>query len=212
MRSYAAARKLFNILEFLSWIVIVLGLIVAFGGATAGANFGMAAGGLQAIIASLPGVALSLAGLYGLILVQISRASVDSAEYAQQSLKIAREQLEISREAQLRARAQPIAYPTTKPSTAVNTTDQSASPEESGGVSYADRAGVSSPEAATNGIDASSGPEAVVTAKPNALEYKPSTPLVDVSDQISYSSGKYFVGSRKFWSRSEAEAYAREQL
>ncbi|MFC3615621.1 hypothetical protein ACFORG_17830 [Lutimaribacter marinistellae] len=37
-------------------------------------------------------------GFLGLVAVQIGRAGVDSAEYAQQNLKIAREQLEISRQ------------------------------------------------------------------------------------------------------------------
>ena len=208
MRSYEAARRMFNVQEFISWAVILLGAIVAFGGATVGGAFGPAAGGIQAIIAAVPGLVLSLAGIYGLAFVQISRAGVDSAEYAQQSLKIAREQLEISREAQLRARAQPIAYPVSKPAAEDGSKGAPAPSEEVGGASYADRR--ASPEATH--IEDQPNAQALESSNPNALAFTPSVPLVDVSEQISYNSGKYFVAGKKFWSRSEAEAYAREQL
>ena len=46
----------------------------------------------------IPGFAIMFLGFIGLVWTQMGRASIDSAEYAQQSLQLAREQLEISKQ------------------------------------------------------------------------------------------------------------------
>lgn len=98
MRSYEAARGLFSFLAICSWIVIVVGGIIALGGMSAGSSFGRNAGAMQAVMGAAPGVILAMLGFFGLALVQMGRASVDSAEYGQQSLQVAREQLEVSKQ------------------------------------------------------------------------------------------------------------------
>lgn len=101
MRSYEAARKLFSFLGFCAWCLIVVGILAAIGGigaATqlAGNGFGRPDPGLAALIAAIPGAGIALAGILCLALVQMGRATVDTAELTQQMLKVARDQLEIS--------------------------------------------------------------------------------------------------------------------
>ncbi|WP_424991371.1 hypothetical protein [Fluviibacterium sp. S390] len=100
MRSYETARSLFSFLGFCSWVVIVIGAGAAFmGGAAVGAtSFNNTPNIMQIALAAAPGVAILLLGLFGLALVQMGRAGVDSAEYGQQMLSVARNQLDISQQ------------------------------------------------------------------------------------------------------------------
>ena len=87
MRSYEAARGLFSFLAVCSWGIIVVGGIVAVTAfAAVGSALGGSPGDMKLLLAALPGVGISLVGLYGLAMVQMARAGVDSAEYGQQSL------------------------------------------------------------------------------------------------------------------------------
>lgn len=92
MRSYAIARGYFSIFGFLNWFVIVLGILVTLAGMWMTYSLG------QALLAAGPGLLIVLAGLYGLVLVQIGRAGVDSAEYGQQSLQLARDQFQMTKQ------------------------------------------------------------------------------------------------------------------
>lgn len=94
-RSYEVARKIFSILEFVGWCVVVLGLIAGFvmvEGAGRYASEG------QQFLLFLSGASGSIVGLFLVGLVQFFRACVDGAEYAQQGLYVAREQLDVSRQ------------------------------------------------------------------------------------------------------------------
>ncbi|MCE8540135.1 hypothetical protein KBY27_21950 [Ruegeria pomeroyi] len=101
MQSYAAARNLFSFLGFCAWCLILAGGGLAFvSGSTVAemTRYGQM-NELKVVMALIPGLGISLVGLLCLALVQIGRASVDSAEYGQQALKVARDQLEVSRQA-----------------------------------------------------------------------------------------------------------------
>lgn len=104
MRSYETARKHFSALEIFSWCVVAAGVLTALGGAGMGsqANFLGGRSGGMALLAALPGLRLAFLGYLGVIGAQIGRAGVDSAEYGQQALAVAREQLAISRNAAIR--------------------------------------------------------------------------------------------------------------
>ena len=95
MRSYEAARSLFSFLAFCAWSVVILGVLVALIGAGGGSRYGGAGAGLLAMV---PGIGICLAGLLLVAFVQMGRANVDTAEYTQQMLKIARDQLEVSQQ------------------------------------------------------------------------------------------------------------------
>lgn len=108
MRSYEAARTYFSILGFISWCVIGVGAIVAFYAMMqmdqSSRNVGaMGLGGsppqfLNVTIFVL-GLWIAFSGFLGLVVAQVGRAGVDTAEYTQQGLKVARDQLEVSRQA-----------------------------------------------------------------------------------------------------------------
>lgn len=100
MKSYGAARFYFGVLEFLSWCIIILGALVAIGAIMALGQISRNIGGssMAGLAGLIPGVSLVFAGFFGLVSAQTGRAGVDSAEYGQQSLKITREQLAISKQ------------------------------------------------------------------------------------------------------------------
>ena len=116
MRSYEAARGLFSFLGICSWgIIIVSGIVAMAATAAIGSAMGGNAAGMKLLLAALPGAGISLLGLYGLALVQMARAGVDSAEYGQQSLGVARQQLEVSRETLTQGKQLAASYAALKP-------------------------------------------------------------------------------------------------
>lgn len=101
MISYQAARSYFSVLAFLSWCVIIIGglvALVAFG-AVGQMSRGYGGSSMAGLAGMVPGLGIMFAGFMGLVLVQIGRAGVDTAEYTQQMLQISRDQLEVSKEA-----------------------------------------------------------------------------------------------------------------
>lgn len=100
MRSYHAARAVFSLFSTLAWIVILAGgalAVISSGLAMERASFG---GGneMVALMAAIPGAILSLLGFVMLVLSQIGRAGVDTAEYSQQMLQVSRDHMEVSRQ------------------------------------------------------------------------------------------------------------------
>jgi hypothetical protein len=96
MRSYQASRNIFGFIEFLSWASLVIGgVCIVFAMNALGSNsFGRIDPG---VFAGIPGVILILYGLLGIMIAQTARASVDTAELTGQMLKVARDQLEVSK-------------------------------------------------------------------------------------------------------------------
>lgn len=95
MRSYEAARSLFSFLAFIAWSVVVIGVIVALISAAGASRFGGSAAGLLAMV---PGIGIGITGFILVAFVQMGRATVDTAEYTQQMLKLSRDRLEISKQ------------------------------------------------------------------------------------------------------------------
>ena len=96
MRSYEVARKLFSFLEVVAWLGVVGGILLFFT-SPAGRDAGI---GIIGVLApAFLGVFLTIASLFMVAMVQVGRATVDSAEYGQQSLDIARKQLAVSQQA-----------------------------------------------------------------------------------------------------------------
>ena len=96
MRSYGTARGLFSLLSFVAWSMIFIGVFVA---VMAAGNTSQYAPKMLTIAIAIFGVTFAVFGLFLLAIIQNSRATVDNAEYTQQMLKIARDQLAVSREA-----------------------------------------------------------------------------------------------------------------
>lgn len=98
MRSYEVARNLFSFLEFVAWIVVVGGALLALVGFTQlRSEFQLNGTFGYAVI--VIGVFASFMGLLGVAGVQMARATVDTAELTQQILKTTRDHLAVSRQA-----------------------------------------------------------------------------------------------------------------
>lgn len=95
MRNYEMARFVFLLLEFFAWLGVAAGVMITFG-VTGLAARGFGASGL---VAAIPGIAITIAALLCVAIVQNGRAAVDTAELTQQMLKVARDQLEVSKQA-----------------------------------------------------------------------------------------------------------------
>jgi hypothetical protein len=102
LRSYEVARKTFSFLEFIGWSVVVIGIITGFALVESADRY---ATDSQKFLLFLIGAGASMVGLFMVGSVQNWRAGVDSAEYGQQALRIAREQLEISKQSLKRGQA-----------------------------------------------------------------------------------------------------------
>ena len=101
MRSYEAARSLFSVISFFSWFLIAGGIILIFVGGNMGSDlsrFNRAPEIIGLVMGAVPGLATTIIGFFSLVMSQLGRASVDSAEYGQQMLQIARDQLDVSRQ------------------------------------------------------------------------------------------------------------------
>ena len=101
MRKYRAGYLVLAILAFICWILIIFGVIMILTGIVNMADMrsrmfinNMLAGGIFST-----GVMFVVIGLIGLALDQLGRAVFDSAEINQLQLKVARDQLEVSRQA-----------------------------------------------------------------------------------------------------------------
>ena len=136
MRSYEAARSLFSFLGFIAWSVVVLGVLVALVSAAGGSRFGGAGAGLLAMV---PGVAIGIAGFILVAFVQMGRATVDTAEYTQQMLKIARDQLDVSKQGLNQGKVLEQGFAALK-----------SAPEERPAASFADTTSDASPTKASN--------------------------------------------------------------
>jgi len=95
MRNYEVARKIFSFMEFCGWSLVVIGGLVGVGMAASVGGYG---GAGAAITSFLIGGLIAAVGLIFVGFVQAGRATVDTAEYTQQMLQIARDQLEVSRQ------------------------------------------------------------------------------------------------------------------
>lgn len=94
MQSYSAARTYFNIIEMIAWAAVILGFIIGSSGYAAFASIG---GGAFAVVGMVPGIVVSFLGFLGVVAVQSSVATVDSAENSRETLRIAREQLRLAK-------------------------------------------------------------------------------------------------------------------
>jgi hypothetical protein len=146
MRSYQASRNIFGFIEFLSWASLVIGgVCIVFAMNALGSNsFGRIDPG---VFAGIPGVILILYGLLGIMIAQTARASVDTAELTGQMLKVARDQLEVSKATLRGGNAPASSFDTLQPA-----------PQAAPSVSYA-------------GLQSTQDPRDAVPAAPEQISY-----------------------------------------
>lgn len=221
MRSYEAARGLFSFLAVCSWGIIIVGGIVAL---AAGAALSSGLGGnpsvVKLLVAFMPGAGISFVGLYGLALVQMARAGVDNAEYGQQALGVARQQLEVSQQALAQGKQLAASYAALKPQQVAGSNNGATANETADQVhenpSFANRPGdsASPPNTAIAAKATSKLPEPAPEATLEDLQANPlETELAAVNGgaataQVEYRKGMWHVGSRTFQSETPARNYA----
>jgi uncharacterized membrane protein len=98
MRSYHAARAVFTLFSTLAWILILVGIVAVFGGFSAGRQINPYNPDLGVALVAVPGALVSIFGFVMLVLAQMGRAGVDTAEYSQQMLKASRDHMEVSQQ------------------------------------------------------------------------------------------------------------------
>lgn len=91
MHEYRTARTIFGFVEFCIWSLTVVGAALAYAG-LAGGDIILSGGG---VIAMMPGLAMAFYGIVGVMLVQIGRASVDTAEMTGKLLANSESQLRL---------------------------------------------------------------------------------------------------------------------
>ncbi|MFM2339731.1 MAG: hypothetical protein RLZZ360_367 [Candidatus Parcubacteria bacterium] len=98
MRSYHAARAVFSLFSGLAWTVILIGILAVFLGIARGRSINPYNPDLGAAVVAIPGVLAVVFGLVMLVMAQMGRAGVDTAEYSQQMLQASRDHMEVSRQ------------------------------------------------------------------------------------------------------------------
>ncbi|HFE38745.1 MAG TPA: hypothetical protein ENK06_10080 [Gammaproteobacteria bacterium] len=86
---YEVARKVSRFISFLGWVVFALGIIVAFAGFVNGVQSRY--GGGVSIIGMLPGLGITVSGLFLVAAGQVTRATVDNADHTREILNTLRE-------------------------------------------------------------------------------------------------------------------------
>ncbi len=86
---YEVARKISKFLSFLGWLVFAVGVIAAIAGLVSGTQSRY--GGGVSLLALLPGLGISVSGLFLVAAGQVTRATVDNADHTREILNIIRE-------------------------------------------------------------------------------------------------------------------------
>lgn len=130
MHEYRTARTIFGFMEFGSWCMVVGGAIMTLAGMAGGGSLLGSGGGL---LGAIPGLIIIFFGIFGVMMVQIGRAAVDTAQMTGKLLENSNEELRI-----LKARPAPSLAAASLPESAspkieqpkpVNDRSQSAFPE-----------------------------------------------------------------------------------
>ena len=185
MRSYDAARGYFGFLEFIAWCALVGGGLLAFSGGAitsqstsfGGANF------LPMLMGAVPGLILMVIGFFSLVYVQGSRAAVDCAEYAQQALKVSRDQLDISKQILKLSQRDPASATYTGKVTEGDLQD----------IDFDTGAEAKSPSSTAP----TEAPKSNRTSTDQAVSYPPQVYNYD-GQEIAVEDGKFLVGDRSY--------------
>lgn len=211
MRSYEAARNLFSFLQHCATALVLVGVLIGYMGGDAALSVGRNAGLMTFVLGAIPGTIMIVAGMFGSALVQMARASVDTAEYAQQSLDVSRQHMELSKQLLEQGKTTAASFASLKAAPPVSTPDPQSAPDQ--GASYAQQ-----PKMAEHTISphtsqmAVTGPSAEPTSGVAAITKEEQMPLAPLSSDIVYKDGKYLVGDKPFWSKDEALAHQQTLL
>ncbi len=89
--NYGVARKISKFLSFIGWLVFAIGVVFSLAGLASGAQSPY--GGSVTLLALLPGIGISISGLFLVAAAQVTRATVDNADHTREILNIIREKV-----------------------------------------------------------------------------------------------------------------------
>lgn len=184
MHEYKTARSIFSFAEFCAWALVVVGIILALVGMAGG---GRMLGSSAGFIGALPGLVISIFGVFMAMNVQIGRAAVDSARNSSLSLKIAEEQLRLAKGSKSLASA-----PVAQNRLSLDSTENRGAPVEQ-----------SEKEAPATGEGTSQSVS--TTAKPAP----PSEPKITTYEGLQIKEAGMGVSVNGQWFKSEDEARAK---
>jgi len=87
--NYGVARKISKFLSFIGWLVFAIGVVFALAGLASGTQSQYGEG--VTLLALLPGIGISISGLFLVAAAQVTRATVDNADHTREILNIIRE-------------------------------------------------------------------------------------------------------------------------
>lgn len=95
-RSYGTGRAVASFLEFVGWVIVAFGVIAMLAGLASGGTLGMANRGFGSgetpavlrIMAMLPGLLTSAAGMFFIMQSQQTKATLDNAEMTRDMLRL----------------------------------------------------------------------------------------------------------------------------
>ncbi len=211
MRSYQTARSLYSFLGVLAWCIIGIGALVAFGGGAATQAIGRNAGPIQFLLAAMPGLLICLVGTYGLAMVQMGRTGVDGAEYAQQALAVAREQLDISKQVLAQGKQQITSSYAAVTDTKLSAPKAGSEAEPTAGSSYANQ-----PEpqyrATAPSVSSTLSIDPGTASKAPQIAQQSQPALPPVGGDIVYKDGAFIVGNQAFKTKAAALDHQKELL
>lgn len=94
MPSYHTGRAICGFFEIVAWCAIAIGVIVVLGGLDAVSNRGLMAS--AGVLALAPGLVITFLGLLVVLLAQLARASMDTADMTGEMLQLSRRQFELA--------------------------------------------------------------------------------------------------------------------
>ena len=93
--NYKTAKNMSQIISFIGWILLIAGIVISIVGLNIGINLGVGARGgassniILSIINMLPGLVTAISGLFIITAGQLTRATLDNADYTREILNIA---------------------------------------------------------------------------------------------------------------------------
>lgn len=91
MHEYKTARSIFGFIEFCAWSVVVIGVVATLAGMAGGNLIGSSGG----VWGAIPGLAVVFIGLASVMMVQIGRATIDTAQMTGKLLQNSNEELRL---------------------------------------------------------------------------------------------------------------------
>lgn len=97
MKDFKTSETIFGIIEVIAWVAIIVGIILAFKGASAAGSTGFGRNSGAQFAAAIPGIFVTFFGIFLVAFTQVFRAVVTVAQTNADLLVVSKEQLRIAK-------------------------------------------------------------------------------------------------------------------